>query len=140
MSEWTIISNPARVFGFVQQHVPIYATGGMQGLGLEKNGELVAGVLYEGFNGVNAWMHVGATPGKRWMTKTFLRAAFVYPFVQLGCKRVSGYVEASNMVAREFDEHLGFKQEAVLRGAASDGGDVILYVMRKEDCPYVDSK
>jgi RimJ/RimL family protein N-acetyltransferase len=137
MSEWTIISNPARVFGFVQQYVPIYATGGMQGIGLEKDGELVAGVLYEGFNGVNTWMHVGATPGKRWMTKDFLRAAFRYPFVQLGCQRVSGYVEAHNMAARKFDEHLGFEQEAVLKGAASDGGDVILYVMPREQCRYV---
>jgi NifB/MoaA-like Fe-S oxidoreductase len=44
------------------------------------------------------------------------------------------------MTAREFDENLGFQQEAVLKGAASDGGDVILYVMRKEDCKYVNSK
>jgi RimJ/RimL family protein N-acetyltransferase len=110
---------------------------GMQALGLERDGELIAGVIYEGYNKHNVWMHVAAVPGKRWMTKEYLRAAFLYPFVQLGCSRVSGYVEAWNMDARKFDEHLGFRQEATLQGAASDGGDVILYVMRRSECKYV---
>jgi RimJ/RimL family protein N-acetyltransferase len=59
---------------------------------------------------------------------------------QLGVNRVSGYVNASNAAARRLDEHLGFKPEAVLTGAATDGGDVILYVMWRKDCKYVDSK
>lgn len=136
----TIVSDAPRVYAFVRQYVPINVVAGMQGLGLEKDGELVAGVLYEGYNGHNVWMHVGAVPGKRWMTKLFLQTCFYYPFVTLGCSRVSGYVEARNEVARRFDEHLGFKQEAVLKGAASDGGDVIIYAMSRGDCRYVDPK
>lgn len=132
----TIISNPARVWEFVRRQLPIPLVANMKGLGLERDGELIAGVLYEGFNGVNVWMHVATTPGKKW-THEFLRYCFYYPFVEMGCKRVSGAVEASNLVARRFDEHLGFKQEAVLSGAASDGGDVILYAMRREECRYV---
>jgi RimJ/RimL family protein N-acetyltransferase len=134
----TIISDPARVWAFVQQQVPVPVVAGMKGLGLERDGELVAGVLYEGWNGVNIWMHVAAAPGKRWMTREYLRYCFYYPFVELGCRRVSGCVEASNEQARRFDEHLGFRQEAVMQGAASDGGDLILYVMRREECRYVD--
>lgn len=109
----------------------------MKGLGLEEDGELVAGVLYEGFNGQNVWMHVAAEPGGKWLTRAFLEICFDYPFNQMGVKRVSGYVEAKNSAARRFDEHLGFRQEAVLSGAASDGGDVILYAMRREDCRYL---
>ena len=112
------------------------AVEGMKGIGLKRDGEFIAGVLYEGFNGHNVWMHVAAVPTKRWMTKQYLRACFMYPFVTLGVDRVSGYVEAKNLVARSFDEHLGFKQEAVLRGAASDGGDVILYAMWRRECKY----
>ena len=133
----TIISNPARVYDFVSQFIPVPIVSGMKGLGLEKDGELIAGVIYEGWNGVNVWMHVAAQPGAKWLTRDYLRYCFHYPFVELGCKRVSGYVEASNELARRFDEHLGFRQEAILEGAASDGGDVILYVMRREDCRYV---
>lgn len=131
-----IVSNPARVWEYVHRQVPVPIVAGMKGLGLERDGELIAGVLYEGYNRINVWMHVAATPGKRWSME-FLRYCFYYPFVELGCKRVSGYVEASNLAARRFDEHLGFEREAVLRGAASDGGDVILYVMWRDKCRYL---
>lgn len=132
-----IVSDPGRVFAFCKERMPLSLVAGMKGLGLEKDGELVAGVLYEGYNQHNVWMHVAAEPGAKWLNRDFLRYSFHYPFVELGCKRVSGYVEASNELARRFDEHLGFRQEAILEGAASDGGDVILYVMRREDCRYV---
>ncbi len=132
----TIISDPGRVWAYVSQQIPVPIVSNMKGLGLERDGELIAGVLYEGWNGVNVWMHVATTPGKRW-TLAFLRYCFQYPFNELGCRRVSGAVDASNVAARRFDEHLGFKQEAVLQGAASDGGDVILYRMWREDCRYV---
>lgn len=131
---FTITADRARVLAFVRTHVPLALVENMTALGLERDGELIAGVIYEGFNGHNIWMHC-AIPGR--LTREFVNACFHYPFVQLGCKRVSGYVEASNIKARLFDEHLGFKPEARLRGAASDGGDVILYAMTKEGCRYV---
>lgn len=133
-----IISNPTRVWAFCKsQGLAVPFVSGMKGIGLEKDGDLIAGVLYEGFNGVNCWMHVAALEGSRWLNREYLQTCFHYPFVQVGVKRVSGAVDASNVAARRFDEHLGFKQEAVLHGAAADGGDVILYVMRREDCRYV---
>ncbi len=132
----TIISDPVRVWQYVRKQLPVPGSSGMRGIGLERDGELIAGVLYEGWNGVNTWMHVATTPGKKW-TAAYLRYCFYYPFVELGCKRVSGYVEASNAAARRFDEHLGFRPEAILKGAAADGGDVILYVMWREECRYV---
>jgi RimJ/RimL family protein N-acetyltransferase len=134
-----IVSDPARVFAFCKERMPVSLVAGMKGLGLERDGELVAGVLYEGYNHHNIWMHVAAEPGKKWLNREFLRYCFHYPFVELGCNRVSGYVEAHNADARRFDEHLGFQQEAVLQGAASDGGDVILYVMRRDDCRYLEN-
>lgn len=132
-----IVSDPARVWAFVNQYTPVAIMSGMKGLGLERDGDLVAGVLYEGYNGHNVWMHVAAEPSKQWLNRQYLHYCFHYPFNEMGVKRLTGYVEASNEQARRFDEHLGFKQEAVLRGAASDGGDVILYVMRREDCRYL---
>lgn len=135
--EVTVYSNPARVWNFVRQYSPVPMISGMKGVALEKDGEIQAGVLYEGYTGHNIWMHVAAVPGKRWLNKEFLRYCFHYPFVELGCDRISGWVEASNEAARRFDEHLGFVEETRLKGAARDGGDVILYVMWRKDCRYV---
>jgi RimJ/RimL family protein N-acetyltransferase len=112
-------------------------TSGMKGLGLERDGELVAGVLFEGYTGPNIWMHVAAVPGRKWLNREYLRYCFHYPFNEIGCNRVSGWVEASNADARRFDEHLGFVEEARLKGAATDGGDVILYVMWRDACRFL---
>ena len=83
------------------------------------------------------WVHLAGLPGARWMTRDFLRAGFAYPFLVCGVKRLSGYVIASNTAACRLNEHLGYRVEATLAGAAPDGGDVLIYVMRKEDCRYV---
>lgn len=128
------------IYEFVTGFMPVRYSEGLQGIGLRKDGQLVAGVLYDDWSGPNIWMHVAAMPGRHWMTpsayKMYTHACFHYPFVYLGCKRVTGWVEASNKDARRFDEHLGFKPEATLKGAARDGGDVILYTMFREDCKY----
>lgn len=132
-----IIGDVTRVLEFVRTVMPMNYVEHMKGLGLERDGELVAGVLYEGYNGQNVWMHVAAVPGGRWLNRDYLYYCFHYPFNELGVKRISGYVNASNTAARRLDEHLGFKPEAMLTGAAPDGGDVILYAMWRKDCRYV---
>jgi RimJ/RimL family protein N-acetyltransferase len=125
------------VFAWMRSRLPGYGrSDGARAIGLRRGGVLVAGVAFDGFNGRNLWMHVAADPGGRWLTRGYLDACFRYAFVVCGVDRVSGYVDASNEAARRFDEHLGFKEEARLKGAAQDGGDVILYVMRREDCRY----
>lgn len=126
-----------RVYAFVAPRAKLFRTEGAQAIGWEVDGVIVAGVVYDGFNGNNVFMHVAAIDGASWLTRKYLKACFLYPFEQLKVSRITGFVEASNFAARKFDEHLGFTKEAVLKGAASDGGDVILYVMRREGCRYV---
>lgn len=107
-----------------------------QGLCLKKDGEIIASVIYDQYNGSNIFMHVAAAPGKKWLNRHFLHEAFKYPFVTLGCRRITGWVWANNVEAQKFDEHLGFKREAVLKDAAGLGQDVYLYVMFRDECKY----
>lgn len=126
------------VLPFVQRLLPgLPRSDDMRAIGLRRDGRLVAGVLYEGFNGRNLWMHVAAEPGARWLVRDYLRACFAYPFAVCGVDRVSGYVNESNAPARRFNEHLGFREEARLRGAAPDGGDVIIFAMWRQDCRHI---
>ena len=127
------------VLPFAQSLIPGLARcDGMRGIGLRRHGDLVATAIYEGFNGQNIWAHLAGLPGRRWMTRDFLRAAFAYPFLVCGVQRLSGYVNASNTDARRLNEHLGYEEEARLKGAAPDGGDVILYVMWRENCRFLE--
>lgn len=112
-------------------HVPSWGEW-YEAIGLERDGELVAVVVFNLFSGADIAMHIAAVPGRRWMTRQFLRASFRYPFVQLGCRRVSGYVPARNLEAQRFDEHLGFQREGLMRHALPDD-DVIVYGMLRQD-------
>ena len=97
---------------------------------------LIAGIWFESFNGANMMMHVAALPQSRWMSKELLWYAFFYPFIECGCKRVTGLVEEGNLEAREFDERLGFKLEARLKDAAP-GGDLLVYAMFRDECRWL---
>jgi RimJ/RimL family protein N-acetyltransferase len=127
-----------RVAAFMRSYLPgLKLAEDMIALGLTRDGELVAGVLFEGYNGKNLWMHVAAEPGKRWLHRDYLLAVFAYAFLICSVERVSAYVDASNLEARRFNEHLGFREEARLTGAAADGGDVVLYVLWRCDCRFI---
>lgn len=137
MSQALVYDTP-RVAAFVRSLLPgMRASEDMVAIGLERWGRLVAGVLYEGINQHNAWMHVAAEPGARWLTRDYLRACFAYPFKVCGLRRVSGYVDANNEASVRFCRHLGFREEAVLRGAAVDGGSVIVMVMWRTECRFL---
>jgi RimJ/RimL family protein N-acetyltransferase len=113
---------------------------GAIGIGLEQDGELIAGVVFNQYTGPGISMHVAAIPGKRWMTRDYLFRTFAYPFIQLNCFRITGLVRTDNLDAQRFNEHLGFKREGLLRRACEDGTDMIVYGMLKEECRWLGIK
>jgi RimJ/RimL family protein N-acetyltransferase len=110
---------------------------GCSTLGLEKDGEIVAGVVYQGHNGPNVLMHFALGGSRHLITPAFVCAAFMYPFVVLRCHRVTGLVRSDNVEARALDEHLGFVREGVMREGAGDRGDFIMYGMLERECRFL---
>lgn len=135
---WTMTGDAVRVHGFFADiGLPLALSSDMKGIGLERDGRLIAGALYEGFNGRNVWVHLAGEPGSRWMTREFLRYGFHYPFNELKVERLSGYVNESNQAAIRLDLHLGYEIETRLKGAAPDGGDVLIFVMWRDKCRWI---
>ena len=108
---------------------------GAQCIGLERGGELVAGALFDWFNGASICVHV-AIASKRALNRDFLRAAFGYPFIQLGCEVLIGLVAEDNTPAQRFDEHLGFVLDSRIAGAHPSGA-LRVYTMRKHQCRWL---
>lgn len=136
-----VYTDKQRVIDWVAKRVEEDDFGsGAVGIGLEEDGELIAGVVFNDYTGPSISMHVAAIPGKRWMTREYLWTCFAYPFLQLKCNRVTGLVRTDNIVAQKFDEHLGFKREGVLRQACSDGTDMIVYGMLRDECRFLEIK
>lgn len=105
-------------------------------IGLEKDGELVAVVVYDNFSSCDCNMHIASDGTGRWMNKSLLLAAFAYPFTQLNLRRVTGLVPAGNAQALAFDEHLGFVREGYHPHACEDG-DLITLGLLRESCRFI---
>lgn len=115
----------------------VWSPADSEAIGLVRDGLLVAGVLFDHFNGRSIAMHV-AGHGMRWCTRAFLRACFGYAFVQLGVHKVLGLVDEANVRAQRLDEHLGFHLEARITDAAP-GGDLLIYSMTAATCRFLEN-
>lgn len=105
----------------------------MEGIGYEaiallnEDEEIVAGVLYNGYEHPNILMHVACerlTPG-------FVAALLHYPFVQLDCSRLTGIIEEQNLNSRRFAEHLGAVLEGTMIAAAPSGDNYCIYGLQR---------
>lgn len=102
---------------------------------LNEEGNLVAGWTYVDFNKANIVVDVVAE-AQGWATPEFLYMCFSYPFEQLGCKRITSPVAASNKHCQQFVEWLGATREATLKDACQTG-DVHIYTMFKQECRWL---
>lgn len=107
-----------------------------QTIGLERDGEIVAAVVYDGFSAADCNMHIASDGTGRWLNKTLLLAAFGYPFTQLNLRRVTGLVPAKNKQAIAFDKHLGFRIEGYCHHALPDD-DIVVMGMLRGDCKFI---
>lgn len=116
-----------------------YYSGAGQGIGLERDGELVAGVLYEAFNGRSVHGHLASDGTRRWMTREYLAFCFAYPFDQLKVNKIIGLVDSNNADALRLDAALGFIHEATLKDAGRTG-DLLILTMTRAQCRFLDQR
>jgi RimJ/RimL family protein N-acetyltransferase len=98
------------------------------------NNEIRAVVVYCGFFGKSCMIHVGSV-GQHWMTKSFLKKVFDYPFNTLKLKVIIGTVAGSNEKSLKLSRHLGFKDVAIISDAHDDG-DLVILEMRPKHCKW----
>jgi len=108
--------------------------GKCSAIGRVVDGELVAGIVYENFNGANVMAHMAARG--RWANRHFLWLIFDYPFHQLGASRMTVWVADSNKRSLRFVEKLGFERESLMMGA-HPSGDIHAYRMFKDHCRWL---
>ena len=100
---------------------------------LDKEGNLIAGVLYENYTKTSIMAHIAidAPVGKK-----FFYTIHHYPFIQLGVLKVIGQVKSNNEEALRLDKKLGFIEEARLKDIYPDA-DLIFLTLSKENCKFL---
>ena len=132
----TIVFDTPRIGQWVCERTGGAFNGEGAAIGLEQGGELIAGVLYDQYNGRSACMHVAAAKGASWMTRPYLRICFDYPFNQLKLNTLIGLVDSTNEDALRFDKHLGFRLATVIPGAGQKG-DLCILTMARNQCRFL---
>ena len=99
---------------------------------------ILGGVVFHEYRGNDIQMSCAAV-SRRWLNRQFLFAIFYYPFITLGCERVTSFVPANNKHTRRFLEGLGFIQEGIMRrGFIED--DCAIYGMLRSECKWIGEK
>lgn len=126
-----------RVGAWVGARLGIDFWGEFTGLGVEKDGELIAGVIFNYYVQPSISIHV-ASESKYWLSRTLLKHIFTYAFDTCKCHRVTTFVRADAESVLRFDAKIGFVQEGVMRKGTLDGCDLIILGMLEEECVYID--
>lgn len=112
------------------------AWGGFYAMGVEQDGEIVAGIVMNNYNGSNATGHFATVKfGKAFVG--LMRHFFEYAFVQCKLRRITGFTPMDLPKAINFIHKIGFEDEYVMRSAARDGVDMLVTVMWADKCRWL---
>lgn len=136
-----VVDNPGRVCQWVAERIgcapwnPDHAGA----VGLERDGELVAGFVLDGYiaNG-HASMH-SAVADKFALTRDFLHLFFDWAFHHLDLKVLINRVSSGNEASLKATAHLGYSEFARFPLAWDGEHDLVLFEMRRENCPWLRS-
>ena len=119
----------------------LWVPGAGRALGwTDSSGDLIAGVTFTNFDGVNVWLDCAAKPKTRWLDRRGLWAIFHYCFEQLGVTRVTVAVPENNDKSIKLVKSGGFKYEARLEKAAPQGYDMLIFRMFDHECRWLSRK
>lgn len=107
-------------------------TEGSAGIGLERNGVLVAGVCYDNWTGRSIMAHI-VIDGR--LTRQYLYAIFHYPFTHVGAEKIYCPIVCTNKASINLCKKMGFDRETTLSDAHPDG-DIYFYSLRRDKCRF----
>lgn len=137
MSASRIIDNQhARVGRWVIERIGgIFHKQGSAAIGLEHEGKLIAGVLFDGYSERAVNIHLACDKP---LTREFIWFCFYYAFEQLRVKKLLGMVESTNEKALRLNKKLGFVHEHTIKDG-SKSGDMVILSMTREQCKWLNA-
>jgi len=134
MDEW--------VSGWVAERIPGYYTGesfspcSTVGL-VDDDGELIAGCVYSNYREGSKDIELTfASTTPAWCTRSNIKTFLAYPYLQLGCNRVTAIVDERNTNAMRFLGRLGMECEGRMRQAMDGIHDAVIYGMLFKQCKW----
>ena len=131
-----ILDQNERVGAWVAKMVGQMASwGDFYAVGVGRGDEIIAGVVINNYNGSNATCHIAIAQQTKALIP-LLQIVCHYAFVHCKLRRLTGMVPTNEPHIIEFDKHLGFEEEFVMKDGAP-GADMQVLVMRPETCRWL---
>ena len=133
---WNIVNGPRVGLWVTEQTQGGFDPQRSVAIGLERDGELVAGTVHENWNGVSVmchivWQHV---------TPAYLAAVYDYPYNVAKVDKIIGPISSNHTRALALVSKMGFSEEARIKGAAHDSGDIVLMTQTPDKCRYLEPR
>jgi len=122
-----VIITDIQVAKFVSDKLGIGLCPPWTAMGIEKDGEIIGGVVFNMFEGRDVHVTVAGTG----FGKNFLQSVGQYVYDQLGCARMTIKTEQSSVV--RIAEKLGGQREGVLRDHFGEGRDAVIIGILKNE-------
>lgn len=134
------------VVPFVGKRIPHVGASGFgpfpyssaEALGVVRDGELIGGAVFHNWQGHDIQVSI-AFDDPRWMRRRILRRLFAYPFVTLGCTRLTALTAADAGHVRRLLEGLGFTLEGRHPRGLGPDTDAVSYGLLSDDCRWLRS-
>lgn len=108
--------------------------GGYYAMGVERDGEIIGGVLYSSYAPVPGGGDVQMwAVGHGWLSRRIVRVFLGYAFERLNCHRITVGIAKGNGASRRLVEKLGFRMEGKLRRGFDTRRDLLVYGLLKDD-------
>lgn len=122
-----------KLFGQMVQYSP---TTDATGIKLVADGKITAMVAYDHWTPNAVQLHICITDPKSF-SRSFVREALAYPFVQAGRSLLVGVTPSDNEEALEFNRRIGFLEKYRIKDGWEDGVDMVVQELRKSDCKWL---
>lgn len=132
-----VFGNDAIIAAWVASKIP-RMTGqtfphGSKAIGVTRRGAIIAGIVYHNYYPEYKNIEISmAADSPMWATREVITALLRYPFIQLGCRRVTTCTPIRNKRALKFNYGIGFKKEGVIRRGYGNQDMIICGMLRKE--------
>lgn len=103
----------------------------------EKSGRTVGMVGYDSFTHNSVQISIALDVPAAW--RRLRHPAFEYPFQELKRGVLIALVSSANARSLNLTAHVGFRTTHKIRDAILPGVDLVLFEMRREDCPWLEA-
>lgn len=132
---------PSDHYGWILRRCQLAPTPGFRAIeALDGEGRVVAMLGYDAWTENAVQMHVAIDTPKVMAAREFTHAAFAYPFLQAKKGIVYTVTPGSNEKSLRLQRGMGFKEAWRLPDGWAPGVDLVVMVMRREECRWLGRK